>query len=251
MLRPRKFNLLRKFNLKKLGGVFVIVVLLCVGINYYAEWSNEHFASKFREPPQVSTSSEPAVETSNDSNDEVPPVEQAISFEQPEFVDEDTNTNIVVFDPEPVETPEPMDEETPVQAAELSESFTEFDLMLLLSEFELPEEVTSLLDENEDADEDDFEEAETYFVEEYGQSPEVEEIVDRLQQMSGSRVEIDPLTGLFESWVQLLPEEDQATHRELTDVIRQLHRVRALGGSGGPVRIEVRVLDPEAVRRLR
>lgn len=252
MLRSRKFNLLRQFNLKKLGGAFVIVVFLCVGITYYAEWSNERFASELGEPPPAPVLSEPGAKT---SNDEVLPLEQVTPLEQPEFVNEDNedaDKNVVVFNSEPAEPPELMDQEAPVEEAELSEPFTEFDLMSLLSAFdELPEEVTSLLDEDEEADEEAFEEAGTYFVEEYGQSPEVEEIIDRLQQMSGSPVEIDPLTGLFESWIQLLPEEDRETHRQLTNVIRQLHQVRTLESNSGPVRIEVRGLDPETARRLR
>lgn len=247
MIRSR-FGVLRKFSMKKLGGAFVIVLLLCVGINYYAEWSNERFVSKFREPPQVPVSSEPAAET---SNDEVLPVQQATPLEQPEFVNEDAHTDVVVFDPAPVEVSVSMDQDIPVEETELSEPFTEFDLMSLLSEFdELPEEVTSLLDEDEDADAEDFVEAETYFVEEYGQSPEVEMIVDRLQQMSDGPVEIDPLTGLFEAWIQLLPAEDQETHRQLSSVITQLHQARAFEGAS-PVRLEVHVLDRDAVRQFR
>lgn len=247
MIKSR-FSVLRKFNMKKLGVAFVIVLFLCVGINYYAEWSNERFVSKFREPPQVPVSSEPAAET---SSDEVLPTEQATPLEQPEFVNEDTHTDVVVFDPASVEVSVSMDQDIPVEEAELSEPFTEFDLLSLLSEFdELPEEVASLLDETEDVDEEDVEEAETYFVEEYGQSPEVKMIVDRLQQMSDGPVEIDPLTGLFEAWIQLLPPEDQETHRQLSSVITQLHQVRALEGAS-PVRLEVHMLDPDAVRQLR
>ena len=95
---------------------------------------------------------------------------------------------------------------------------------------------------DEDADAADFEEAETYLVEEYGQSPEVEAIIDRLKQLSGGPVELDVLTGLFEAWIQVLPPEDQENRRQLMNVITQLNQAKALGGNG-EARIEIQVIN--------
>ena len=36
--------MLEKVNMSLLGGAFVVVVLLCAGIYFYAEWSNKRFA---------------------------------------------------------------------------------------------------------------------------------------------------------------------------------------------------------------
>ena len=47
--------MLERFNMKMLGGAFVIVVLLCAGIYFYAERSNKRFAAELGEPPQVTT----------------------------------------------------------------------------------------------------------------------------------------------------------------------------------------------------
>jgi hypothetical protein len=224
-------------NIKILGGAFVVVILLCVGIYFYAEWSNKRFASELGAPPQFTAASEP---TSKTKSNKVPPVAETSSIEVREFVSEDTHKDTAVSEPEPVETSESMNEDIPGEAAETSESPSEFDATPLLSAFGLPEEVTTLFDE--DVDPEDFEAAEAYLVEEYGQSPEVKAILDKLQQLSGGRVELDTLTGLFEAWIQVLPEEDRENRRQLMNVLTQLQQVQVLGGDG-EVSIEVQVID--------
>ena len=218
-----------------LGIAFVIVVLLCAGIYFYAEWSNKRFMSELGEPPQSTVSSEPTAETETD--------EMSTTLVKPtEFVSEDLNTDVIVSELESVDVPELIDEDVPVEAAELSEPASEFDATPLLSAFGLPEEVTALFDES--ADEVDFEEAEAYLVEEYGQSPEVEAIIDRLKQLSGGPVELDTLTGLFEAWIQVLPAEDRENRRQLMNVIAQLNQAKALGGDA-EVSIEVHVVGDD------
>ena len=205
--------MLERFTMRMLGVAFVIVVLLCAGIYFYAEWSNKRFMSELGAPPQPPVASELTVETESE--------EVSTTLVEPtKFVSEDPNQDAVVSEPESVDVPELMDEDVPVEATELSEPASEFDAMPLLSAFGLPEEVTTLFDEG--ADEADFEEAEAYLVEEYGQSPEVEVIIDRLKQLSGGPVELDTLTGLFEAWIQVLPEEDRKNRRQLMNVKRRL-----------------------------
>ena len=227
--------MLERFNIKMLGIAFVVVVLLCAGIYFYAEWSNKRFMSELGEPPQPTVSSEPTAETETD--------EMSTTLVKPtEFVSEDPNTDVIVSELESVDVPELIDEDVPVEAAELSEPASEFDATPLLSAFGLPEEVTALFDEN--ADEVDFEEAEAYLVEEYGQSPEVEAIIDRLKQLSGGPVELDTLTGLFEAWIQVLPAEDRENRRQLMNVIAQLNQAKALGADA-EVSIEVHVVGDD------
>ena len=227
--------MLERFNIRMLGIAFVIVVLLCAGIYFYAEWSNKRFMSELGEPPQSTVSSEPTAETETD--------EMSTTLVKPtEFVSEDLNTDVIVSELESVDVPELIDEDVPVEAAELSEPASEFDATPLLSAFGLPEEVTALFDES--ADEVDFEEAEAYLVEEYGQSPEVEAIIDRLKQLSGGPVELDTLTGLFEAWIQVLPAEDRENRRQLMNVIAQLNQAKALGGDA-EVSIEVHVVGDD------
>ena len=156
-------------------------------------------------------------------------------IEPTEFVSENPNTDTVESEPESVDLPELMDEDVPVEATEASE----FDAMPLLSAFGLPEEVTSLFDE--DADETDFEKAQTHLIEEYGPSPEVEAIINKLKQMSGGPVKLDDLTELFEAWIQVLPEADQENRRQLMGVLTHLNQVKAQGGDG-EVSIEVHVV---------
>ena len=227
--------MLERFTMRMLGVAFVIVVLLCAGIYFYAEWSNKRFMSELGAPPQPPVASELTVETESE--------EVSTTLVEPtKFVSEDPNQDAVVSEPESVDVPELMDEDVPVEATELSEPASEFDAMPLLSAFGLPEEVTTLFDEG--ADEADFEEAEAYLVEEYGQSPEVEVIIDRLKQLSGGPVELDTLTGLFEAWIQVLPEEDRKNRRQLMNVITQLNQAKALGADA-EVSVEVHVVGDD------
>ena len=227
--------MLKRFNMRMLGIAFVIVVMLCAGIHFYAEWSNKRFMSKLGEPPQPTVSSEPAIETETD--------EMSTTLIEPtEFVGENPNTDTVESEPESVDLPEPMGEDVPVEATEASEPVSEFDATPLLSAFGLPEEVTTLFDEG--ADEADFEEAQTHLIEEYGPSPEVEAIIDKLKQMSGGPVKLDDLTELFEAWIQVLPEADQENRRQLMGVLAQLNQVKALGADA-EVSIEVHVVGDD------
>ncbi|MDE0325843.1 MAG: hypothetical protein OXN27_18150 [Candidatus Poribacteria bacterium] len=226
--------MLERFTMRMLGVAFVIVVLLCAGIYFYAEWSNKRFMSELGVPPQPPVASELTVETESE--------EVSTTLVEPtKFVSEDPNQDAVVSEPESVDVPELMDEDVPVEATELSEPASEFDAMPLLSAFGLPEEVTTLFDEG--ADETDFEEAQTHLIEEYGPSPEVEAIIDKLKQMSGGPVNLDDLTELFEAWIQVLPESDQENRRQLMNVLTQLNQAKALGGDG-EVSIEVHVVGP-------
>lgn len=228
--------MLEQFNMRMLGVAFVVVVLLCAGIYFYAEWSNKRFMSELGVPPQPTVVSELTVETETDQ------ISTTLA-EPAEFVSEDPNEDAVVSEPEFVDVPELMDEDVPVEAAEASEPASEFDATPLLSAFGLPEEVTTLFDEG--ADEADFEEAQTHLIEEYGPSPEVEAIIDKLKQMSGGPVKLDDLTELFEAWIQVLPESDQENRRQLMVVLTQLNQVQALLGGDGEVSIEVHVVGPD------
>ena len=227
--------MLERFNMKMLGGAFVIVVLLCAGIYFYAERSNKRFAAELGEPPQVTTSSEPVLKT---ESSKVSSVEQTTPVKPLELVNKDVSKDTVASESEHGDTSEPINEDVPVKENGIAESAAEFDPTPLLSAFGLPEEVSTLLDEG--TGEEDFQKAETYLIGEYGQSPEVTAILDRLKQMSGGPVELDALTGLFEAWIQVLPEEDRETRRQLMGALTQLYQVQTSGG-GGEIRIEVRV----------
>ena len=229
--------MLEKFTMRLLSSAFVIIVLLCVGIYFYAEWSNKRFASELGKPPQRTVVSEPSAKIESDIGASV---EQTRPIKPSEPVSKDAEKADMVSGQEPTEVSEPPNEDTSVEMTETPESTTKFDATPLLSAFGLPEEVTVLFDE--DADAADFEEAETYLVEEYGPSPEVEAIIDRLKQLSGGPVELDVLTGLFEAWIQVLPEEDRENRRQLMNVITQLNQARALGGNG-EASIEIHVID--------
>nr|AAZ41369.1 hypothetical protein [uncultured Poribacteria bacterium 64K2] len=225
----------KHINLSVLGGAFVVVVLLCVGIHFYIQWDNKRFVAEIGEPPQFTTLSEPAAEIPNDGTQADG---QNARIEPVEFVSE----NAVVPESEPVEDPERMDEEVSTPQVDALETASEFDATPLLSAFGLPEEVTALFDE--EAGEADFEGAQAHLIEEYGPSPEIEAIIDKLKQMSGGPVKLDDLTELFEAWIQVLPEEEQGTRRQLMDVLTQLHQAKALGADA-EVGIEVHVIDAD------
>ena len=227
--------MLGKLNMSLFSAAFVVVVLFCIGIYLYVEWSNKRFISELGEPPQPTASSEPAAQTENDKT--------LTSFVEPmESASENPNKDTVASEPEPVGIPELMDEDIPVEETETSEPTSEFDATPLLSAFGLPEEVTSLFDE--DADEVDFDEAQMHLIEEYGPSPEVEAIIDKLKQMSGGSVKLDDVTELFEAWIQVLPEADQESRRQLMGVLTQLYEAKTLEGDA-EVSIEVHVVGAD------
>lgn len=217
----------KQINFRVFGIAFVVVVLLCAGIYFYAQWDNKRFVSELGTPPEFTTKSEPTAETRSD-------VTQAI--EPTEFMSE----NDALLESETVEGLESIDEDALVSQTDLSEATPEFDPTQLLSAFGLPEEVTSLLDES--ADETNFENAEEHLAEEYGQSPEIKAIIDKLRQMSGAPVEIDDVTELLEAWIQVLPAAEQENRRHLMDVLTQLYQVQAQSGDA-EISIEVQMIE--------
>ena len=100
--------MLAKFNIGLLGIVFVVVVLLCAGIYFYAEWSNKRFASELGELPQFTASSKPAEET---GINKVSSIEQTPSVEQSEFVNKHIDKDTAVSEPASVEVSEPTNNE--------------------------------------------------------------------------------------------------------------------------------------------
>ena len=223
----------RHINLSVLGGAFVVVVLLCAGIHFYIQWDNKRFVAEIGEPLQFTAASDIAAKI---KDDETQSVEKTARIDPIEFVSE----NEIVPESDLVEELERMDEEASDPQTDTPETASEFDATPLLSAFGLPEEVTALF--GEEAEEADFDGAQAHLIEEYGPSPEVEAIIDKLKQMSGGPVKLDDLTELFEAWIRVLPEEEQETRRQLMDVLTQLHQAKALGADA-EVGIEVHVID--------
>ncbi len=200
----------KQLDLKVIGGVAIIAIFLLASIYLYSQWSYKRFTSELGVPPQSTTPSESVSE-----DDTIKSTEQSNSILSPESV----NGNLEVKPKTTVES-EPIDiTEDKKVSAEITEE-SEFDPTPLLSAFGLPEEVTSLFDGETEAA--DF--AQEHLQEKYGQSPEVEAIMDKLKQMSGGPVELDDLTALFEAWIQVLPEEQQENRRQLMRVLTMLRQ---------------------------
>ena len=233
--------MLEKINMRLLGGTFVVVVLLCAGLYFYAGWSNKRFASELGEPPQVTTTSKTIPKS---ENSEILRVEGETSVKPIGSANKDVSGKAIASESESTSDSELANEDAPVEETETAESAAEFDVTPLLSAFGMPEEVRTLLDEG--AGEEAFQKAETYLIGEYGQSPEIAAILDRLKQLSGGPVELDELTGLFEAWIQVLPEENRDTRRQLIGALTQLYKAQTSGGDG-EVRIEVHVEESVTV----
>ena len=201
----------KQLDLKVIVGVAIIAIFLLASIYLYSQWSYKRFTLELGEPPQSTTASQ-----------SVSPSEQSNSTQSPESV----NGNHEVK-PEPTVESEPIDiTEDKKVSAEITEE-SEFDPTPLLSAFGLPEEVASLLDGETKAG--DLEQAQEYLQKNYGQSPEVEAIMDRLKQMSGGPVELEDITALFEAWIQVLPEEQQENRRQLMRVLTMLRQSKNQG----------------------
>ena len=196
----------KQFNMKIIGGIVFIAILLLSGVYIYSQWSYKRFASELDVPPQSTTSSEPAT-----------PSEQSNSTPSPESV----NKILEVTSRPRGESESTNTIEDKAVSAEKSEK-TEFDATHLLPVLGLPEEVTSLLDGEAEAE--DIEKAQAYLQEKYGQSEEVEAIMDRLKQMSGGPVNLEDLTALFENWIAVLPEDQQENRQSLMRVLTILQQ---------------------------
>ena len=206
-------NMFKQLDLKVIGGIAIIAILLLASIYLYSQWSYKRFTSELGEPPQSTTPSE-----------SVSPSEQSNSTLSPESV----NGNLEVK-PKPTVESESIDiTEDKEISAEITEK-SEFDPTHLLPAFGLPEEVASLLDG--ETDEEDFAKAQAYLQEKYGQSSEVEAIMDKLKQMSGGPVELEDITAFFEAWIQVLPEEQQENRRKLMQVLTRLRQSKGQGAN--------------------
>ncbi len=202
----------KQFDLKAIGGIVIIAILLLASIYLYSQWSYKRFTSELGVPPQSTTPSESVSE-----DDTIKPSEQSNSTLSPESV----NGNLEVKPKTTVESESINVTENKEGSGEKTEE-SEFDPTHLLSAFGLPEEVASLLDRETEAE--DFAQAQEHLQEKYGQSPEVEAIMDKLKQMSGGPVELEDITALFEAWIQVLPEEQQENRRQLMRVLTMLRQ---------------------------
>ncbi|MDE0485289.1 MAG: hypothetical protein OXI67_22180 [Candidatus Poribacteria bacterium] len=222
----------KQLDLKVIGGIVIIAVLLVAGTYFFSQRSYKRFASDIGVSPESAT---PSKATSK--SDKTESVEQSKETQSPKSV----NENIKV---KPTVKSELANTAKENEAAAEKTETPKFDASSLMSTFGIPEEVKSLLDE--DAEEADFEKAQAYLAEKYGQSAEVDAIMDRLKQMSGGPVELDDLTALFEDWIEILPEEQQENRRQLMGVLTLLNQAKAQGGSN-PVQVIVGTdldLDP-------
>ncbi len=236
----------KQFDYKILVGIVIIGVLLVAGTHYFSQRSYEKFASDIGESPESTTSSKAASES-----DTTKPVGQSKATQSPKKV----NVNLKVeskpvIDSEATNTTE--NKEATADQEVMAET-PEFDAASLMSAFGIPEEVKSLLDE--DVEEADFEKAQAYLAEKYGQSSEVDAIMDRLKQMSGGPVELDDLTALFEDWIKILPEEQQENRRQLMGVLTLLNQAKAQGGSahvvvGTDLNLDPSLLEGDNVKRF-
>ena len=217
----------KQLDRKVIGGIVIIAVFLIAGIYFYSKWSYNRFATEIGAAPQSTTPSEPVSET-----DKITPSEQSKETQS-------VNGNVKVK-PKSIVKSELANtaKEGSVEKTEASE----FDASSLLSDFGIPEEVTSLLDE--DAEAEDFEKAQAHLTETYGESPEVEAVIDKLKQLSNTTVQFGDLIELLETWIDVLPEEQHEIRQRLMNSLAQLQQIKGLSGNT-PVRfIAAPVLNP-------
>ena len=212
----------KQLDLKVIGGIIIIAVLLVAGIYSYSKWSYNRFATEIGAAPQSTTPSEPVSEPDKITSSEQSKETQSV------------NENVKVK-PKSIVKSEVVD--TAKEGAA-----DEFDAASILSDFGMPEEVASLLDE--DAEEKDFEKAEEHLAEKYGQSPEVEALIDKLKQLSTSTVQFGDLLSLLETWIDALPAEEHEIRQRLTNSLFQLQNIKGLGGDTQVRFIPPPVLNP-------
>lgn len=210
----------KQFDYKIVVGIVIIGVLLIAGTHYFSQRSYEKFASDIEASSKSTTPSKAASES-----DTTKPADQSKATQSPKSV----SAKLKVESKPAVDSEATDTTENQEATAEKPET-PEFDAASLMSAFGIPEEVKLLLDE--DVEEADFEKAQAYLAEKYGQSSEVDTIMDRLKQMSGGPVELEDLTELFEAWIEVLPEEQQENRRQLMGVLTMLNQAKAQGNNG-------------------
>lgn len=204
-----------QFDYRILIGILSIGILFVVGMYIYTQRSVERFISEIGVNHTTTTLDKSIPETDTNPRSEnshgtlSPKSESANRIVKSKTAVESEATN----------TTEKMD------ASAEKTAKSEFDPTQLLSTLGLPEEVTTLFDE--DADETDLEKVQDYLTENYGQSTEVEVIVNRLRQMSGGPVKLDDLISLFEEWIQVLPEGQKENQHQLMDVLTLLNQIKS------------------------
>lgn len=220
----------KQLDLRIIGGILIIGILCWAGTYFISKRSYNRFASEIDAASDSTQSTERVLENATNTTDPLSkPKSQDKTFnkntrtEQSNVADSE-NTTIT-------KEKEGQTENSQKQPT------SNFDTNALFSTIGIPEEVTSLLDE--DVEEADFKKAEAHLTEKYGQSPEVEAIINKLKQLSGGPVEIDDLISIFDAWIQVLPEDQQDTRKQLRDVITQLNMVKTMGVSDSPVIIEL------------
>ena len=217
----------KQLDRKVIGGIVIIAVFLIAGIHFYSKWTYNRFATEIGAAPQSTTPSEPVSETDKITSSEQSKETQSV------------NENVKVK-PKSIVKSE-LANTAKEGSAEKTET-SEFDASSLLSDFGMPEEVTSLLDE--DAEAEDFEKAQAHLTETYGESPEVEAVIDKLKQLSNRTVQFGDLIELLETWIDVLPEEQHEIHQRLMNSLAQLQQIKGLSGNT-PVRfIAAPVLNP-------
>lgn len=235
----------KQFDYKILIGIVIVGVLFVAGTHYFSQRSYEKFTSDIGTSSESTTPSKATPES-----DTTKPVGQSKATQSPKKV----NVNLK-GEPKSVVNSESTNTTEDKEATAEKTETPEFDTSSLMSAFGIPEEVKSLLDE--DVEEADFEKAQTYLAEKYGQSSEVDAIMDRLKQMSGGPVELDDLTALFEDWIEILPEEQQENRRQLMGVLTLLNQAKDQGSNtsvqvvvGTDLDLDPSLLEGENVKRF-
>ena len=211
----------KQLDFKVIGGIVIIAVFLVAGIHFYSKWSYNRFATEIGAVPQSTSPSEGASKKSDTNT----PSEQSKPTQSPKSANKNLKVESKLIDKSELTNTVENKEAT----AEKTES-PEFDALSMFS---------ALFDE--DAEEADFERAQEHFTETYGESPEVEAIIDRLKQMEGvGRVSLDDITALIEAWIQVLPEDQQENRQELMGMLTDLNQAKAQGITSMHV-----VVDPD------
>lgn len=202
-------NMFKQLDMKIIGAIALIAIVLLAGTIIYTRWSYKKFASEIDATPQSTTFTQTETDT---------PTKQSKTT-QPNNVILDTKSAQVAESPQTHNT-----EDKEVSAESEKVEKPTFDAVNLLPALGLPEEVTSLFDG--EPDEEAYEKAETYLQEKYGESAEVKSIMDRLKAMSGGSVDIEDLTALFEDWIQVLPEDQQENRQNLMNILTMLRQLK-------------------------
>lgn len=219
-------------TLNVIGAAFILAVLICVGIFFWAKWEKQRFDASLPEVPKVSpvTVSQNAQSTSVAKEEPQPPQEPVLA-------------------PAPLEAGPVTYEPEQVTSENASEPLAVNEFMEFL-DAPLREEDVPALFEGEWVNEEDAESQAGSACTDaghrtdpdalrnrYGDSPDIEVVIEVNRLIDAGIATTDDVIAQEEAWLRLLPEDDYRNREETAKFLEHLYQTKKNIESGVTIKV--------------